>query len=95
MSIPVSVQLAALSVAMGATVNDLDPLAVDDCLTQAQQLLASDHPLYRAVTGFATQYQLCRHDTDALAMQGRILRGAVETACGAAPLRHERSDIDG
>ena len=88
-------KLAAQAVAMRAMVNDLDQMSVDDMRTRAEELLDTDLPIYRAVTGFATQYDLASHDPEALAMQGRILRDAVLAAVGSGPVLVERRDIDG
>lgn len=85
----------ALAVAMAAIVNDLDQLAVSDMLTRAEELLDHASPLYVACTGFATQYQVCHHDPDALAMQGRILKEAVHREMGLVPDTTERRIADG
>lgn len=95
MSADLSVKLAAQAVAMGAMINDLDGLAVEDMRSRAEELLSRDDPFYRAITGFATQYQLASHDPAALAMQGRILRDAVLDAAGGGYHPRERRDIDG
>lgn len=91
----VSVMLAAQSVAMRAMINDLDQHAVDDMRQRAEELLTSDSDLFRAITGFVTQYELARHEPGDLAMQGRILRDQVLSASGAVPEHRERRDIDG
>lgn len=91
----VSVMLAAQAVAMGAMVDDLDQHTVDDMRQLAEELLHSDDPLYRAITGFATQFQIAEGDAGALAMQGRILRDAILDANGLVPHPRHRSDIDG
>ncbi len=89
------VGLSAQSVAMQAMINDLDHHSVDDLRQRAEELLDRDDPLYRAITGFATQYQLASGDPGALAMQGRILRDAVLAHAGGDVQRRERRDIDG
>ncbi len=85
----------ALAVAMAAIVNDLDQLAVNDMRTRAEELLDHGSPLYRACTGFATQYQVCHTDPDALAMQGRILKEAVHRELGLIQDAPARRDTDG
>lgn len=94
----VSVMMAAQAVAMRAMVNDLDQHSVDDMRTRAEEL-ACGQVLFRAITGFATQYELARHDPAALRAEGEILRDAV-LAASAAPVSHapalpERRDVDG
>jgi len=65
-------------------------------VSRAEELLDSADPLFRAITGFATQFQVSRHDHGAMAMQGRILAEAVEHAAGIPDRRPPaRSDIDG
>lgn len=87
--------MAAQAVAMRAMIDDLTQMDVDDMRNLAEELLDTDLAIYRAVTGFATQYDLARHDPEALAMQGRILRDAVLAAVGSGPVLAERRDIDG
>jgi len=87
--------MAAQAVAMRAMIDDLTQMDVDDMRNLAEELLDTDLPIYRAVTGFATQYDMACHDPEALAMQGRILRDAVLAAVGSGPVLAERRDIDG
>lgn len=93
-----ALMLAAQSVAMRAMINDLDAHAVDDMRTLAEEL-ACGQALFRAITGFATQYQVVRRDPAALKAEGEALRDAVLAASGAPVIRSpalpERRDIDG
>lgn len=89
------VMMAALSVAMRAMVDDLDPMDVDSLVVQSGQLLEDGAPLGRAITGFATQYMMVRRDPEALAAQGALLRRAVELATVTPPPDAGRVDIHG
>lgn len=92
----IPVMMSAQHVAMRARLGELEQLDVDDMLTRAEELLDHGADLYRAITGFATQFQMARHDAGALAMQGRILQEAVDAAAGLSPApRPERRDVDG
>lgn len=94
----VQVMLAAQAVAMRAMVNDLDAQAVDHMRTLAEELACSQ-PLYRAITGFATQFELNWRDGPALEREGRVLLEAVRDAAAThgAPVTDlpVRRDIDG
>ena len=94
----ISVMLAAQSVAMQAMIDDLDQSAVDDMRTRAEELKCGQ-ALYRAITSFATQYQIVRHDPPALRAEGEVLRDAVLAAsrapAGGTAVSPDRSDIDG
>lgn len=93
MTAPLNLRLAAVSVAYCAKSGACEPEDVDTLVTLAQQQLPAADPLHRAITGFATQYQMCRHDPEALAMQGRMLMAHVEA--DQAPPPSQRADIDG
>lgn len=92
----VSVLMAAHAVAMRAMINDLDAHAVDDMRTRAEEM-ACGQAVFRAITNFATQYELVRRDPPALAAEGRTLRDALAATApaGAAQAMPERRDIDG
>lgn len=94
----VAVMIAAQAVAMRAMIGDLDQHAVDDMLTLAEELPCGQ-AMFRSVTGFVTQYELIRHDPEALAAEGRVLRDAILAAAGVSAGRvlefPERRDIDG
>ncbi|MDF2143227.1 hypothetical protein [Paenirhodobacter sp. CAU 1674] len=89
------VMMAALSIALRAQVNDLDGADVDALVSQADELLAHDTPLFREITGFATQYAMVRFDADALAEAGAHLRRAVELGAVPVPPDLGRVDIHG
>lgn len=85
----------ATAVAMRAMVNDLDPLDVDHVVTRAGQLLEADDPVFRAVTHFATQHQLCRYRPEELAALGRELRDRMLALMQPDPPDLDRKDIHG
>lgn len=90
-----SVKIAAQHVAMRAKLNELDPLDVEDLLGRAEEVLDHGSDFYRAITGFATRYQVARHDPGQLAAEGRWLAEALEREIGmAAPSTPYRSDTD-
>jgi hypothetical protein len=85
----------ATSVAMRAMVGDLDPLDVDHLVTRATQLLETDDPVFRAVTGFATQHELYRRQPDQLRELGTALRDQMLRLMQPDPPDLHRSDIHG
>jgi hypothetical protein len=85
----------ATAVAMRAMVGDLDPLDVDHLVTRATQLLDSEDPVFRAVTGFATQHELCRRQPAALAAIGTELRDQMLRLMQPDPPDLHRRDIHG
>lgn len=88
------VHSAALTVALNARVNSLQPEEVSNLVTLAEELLDRDDPLKPAVTGFAVQWEVSRYDPAALAMQGRILEAKVHEAIGVVKTAPHRADID-
>lgn len=91
----VGIKMAALAVALQAKCGELDPLDVADLLARAEQELDAEDQLFRAITDFATQHQLCRFDLPKLAEIGADLNRHVEIACLPSPPDPERSDIHG
>jgi len=93
-----AVKLAAQEVAMRAMIGELDQSAVDNMRALAEEL-ACGQVLFRAIIGFATQYEILRYDAAALRRQGEILRDVVidvaGTPAGSGTALPERSDIDG
>lgn len=90
-----AVILAAQHIAMRAKLNEVDALDVDDMLARAEEILDHGSDFYRAITGFATRYQVVRHDAEALALEGRWLAHAVEKELGLVRALPERRDLDG
>jgi hypothetical protein len=95
MSAPIPVLLAVQHVALSARLNEVGPQDVEAMLAQAEEMLDHGAPLYRAVTGFATQYMEVRRDEGALAMQGRILEEALHVELGLIAPAAARRDVDG
>ena len=58
-------------------------------------LLESDHPIFRAITDFATQYEFHRRDAAQLAELGRELRAEIERQLRPDPPDLDRKDIHG
>jgi hypothetical protein len=71
-------KFAAIAVAYRAQCGDVDPLDVDHLLVEADTRLHRDHRIFRAVSRFATQYQLAEHDRRALRQLGCELAAQVE-----------------
>lgn len=79
-------KMAAFSVAMGAKAGRLEALDVDVLEEQAEQLLAPDHPLRRAISEFATQFPVVVCEPPRLAEEGdRLLRAVELSALPDAP----------
>lgn len=85
----------ATSVGMRAMIGGLDPLDVDHLVTRASQLLETDDPVFRAVTTFATNHEICRHRPAELAAIGAQLRDAMLLAMRPEPPDLHRRDIHG
>lgn len=85
----------ATAVGMRAMVGDLDPLDVDHLVTRAGQLLEADDPVFRAVTSFATQHELCRRQPEALREIGAQLRDQMLRLMRPEPPDMHRRDIHG
>lgn len=90
-----AVLLAAQHVAMRAKLGEVDPMDVDDLLARAEEMLDHGSDLYRAVTSFATRFQVVRHEREELVREGRWLAHAVEKDLGLVPELPERRDLDG
>jgi len=91
----IGIGLAAASVAMKAKCGQLDEMDVDDLYARAEQELGHDDPLFRAVSAFATQYQVWAHDAPQLARLGDALSHAVIVASRPDPVDMARVDIHG
>ncbi len=85
----------ATAVAMRAMVNDLDPLDVDHLVTRASQLLETSDPVFRAVTSFATNHEICRRRPQELAAIGEQLRDQMLKLMQPDPPDLHRRDIHG
>jgi hypothetical protein len=97
MSLRMPAMFAAEAVALNAITGSRTMHMVDDMRTKAEELLARDDDLRRAILAFATQYEVLKRDEYGLKVLGEQLRAAVATALNpeAVPrtLRH-RADID-
>lgn len=91
----VQVGMSAFALAMKAKSNQADEMDVEEVVTLAQQMLPSSDPLHRAVTSFATEYQLIAHDADRLRVAGEELSAAVEQAIQPVVPGSDRVDIYG
>lgn len=89
------VLLAALAVAMRARTGGLIGHEVDDMRIRAEELLERDDELRRAIMGFATGYELHRHDPAAVAELGEELDRNIERDLRPVPPDIERRDIHG
>jgi hypothetical protein len=87
--------LAAQHIAMRAKLNEVDPHDVDDMRTRAEEVLDHGSDFYRAITSFATRYQVVRYEPDELAREGRWLDHAIEKELGLVRALPERRDLDG
>lgn len=90
-----SVASAALAVAFAAKARTLDPMDVGRLQVQAEQLLDHKHPLFFAVSEFATQFELHRHDATGWPDLGHRLLHAIDVAITPPPPDHARRDIHG
>ncbi len=90
----VSIGLSAASVALKAKCGQLDAMDVDDLQARAEQELGRDDPLFRAVSAFATQYQI-HGGADDLVRLGGDLHHAVVIAVQPDPVDAGRVDIYG
>ena len=88
-------KFAALALAYKAKVNEVDPLDVDHLLTEVDTQLPHDHPIFRGVTHFATQYELAAQDAAAVMQLGDDLARLVEGWAVPAPPDLNRKDIHG
>lgn len=73
----VAVGMFAVAVAMRAKCKQVTSEDVDNLRVKAEELLDRDDPLFRAITGFATQYLEHRSDADQVAYLGRLLHDFV------------------
>ncbi|MEO1024047.1 MAG: hypothetical protein AAFX07_00655 [Pseudomonadota bacterium] len=85
----------AVSVAMSAKVADVDGMQVERMVSVAQQVLEADDPALRAITEFATQYELHAFDAEKLIELGTTLHDALERAMRPDPVDAGRRDIYG
>lgn len=92
----IEVGMAALSVAMGAKCAQLTEADVDAMRVKAEEMLPHDHPMFLAITAFATQYMEDQHAPDRLAELGRTLHDFLATwpapSEAPAPLRFDWQD---
>lgn len=89
------VSWAALSVALSAQINALDAMDVEALVNQARDGLPEASELGRAITAFATRYQLVRRMPDDLAEAGKELHRAMLREGRQLPPGLGRADIHG
>lgn len=94
MTVPQTVLMPALAVALQAKSGTVDQLDVDGLLCRAQQELADDHPMFRAIAHFAVQLEL-RPDPAALFALGSELHDRVAVFSMPTPPDANRRDIHG
>jgi hypothetical protein len=90
-----TVAFAATAVALRAKTFALTNLDVNELRTSAEQLLDAGHPLRRAVTEFASLWEVNKHDGAALVEMGDRLFRAVEAALRPEPVDLGRVDLHG
>lgn len=91
-----AVKFAAFDAALRARINDLDQEEVDALRERAEREIPDPaNPLRRAIIGFVTQYEIARHDAQALYMLGETLRGYIDSSNMPMPADIERRDIHG
>lgn len=88
-------KFAALAVAYKAKCNEVDPLDVDHLLTEVDTLLLNNHPVFRGVANFATQYLIMRGDSEGVRALGDTLAKLVEAWAMPEPVDLHRVDIHG
>lgn len=85
----------AFALAMRAKINDVPAQDVETLVTRAEAALATDDPLFCAITAFAVQYELHRRDRDVLYQLGAMLHESVRLHCMPTPIDAARADIYG
>ena len=92
----VALRFEAFALGMKARVNGVDAEDVEELRQRAEQLIDdADDPVRRAITEFATQYELCAHDFARLSELGDDLTGRIERANYAPPPGSDRKDTHG
>lgn len=90
-----AIRMDVFSVALKAKCNDLPRQDVDLMMTRAEEALASDDALFRAVTEFAVQFEVTRFDRDALRSIGEELERALQRYLRPDLVDAARRDIHG
>jgi hypothetical protein len=93
MSARMPLLMATLTLALRAKCGEADPLTLSDLLTQAQQLLGTDDPLFRAISAFAVQSEIV-DGADELRAIGAELHRQLELILMPVP-DTSRADIHG
>ena len=91
----VALKFATLGLAYRAKVSEVDPLDVDQLLTEADTQLPHDHFVYRGITRFATQFLVHRYDAEKVRQLGEELAELVERWSVPTPPDIDRKDIHG
>ena len=91
----IAVKSEALAVAMLAKDNSLDGETIDNLRQKAEEWLASDHPIFRAIMEFATHYPLIQMDAAALFARGEALHNALIAENNSVALADDFGGFDG
>ncbi|MBY5988192.1 hypothetical protein KUV49_09620 [Roseovarius atlanticus] len=92
----IELKFAAFAVGQRAKVNDLEQWQVDEMRAKAERYIANPQDvLRRAVIGFATRYELDRHNPTQLYEIGTALVDLVDTLNVPVPPAQDRKDIYG
>lgn len=90
-----AVRMAAFALGQTAKINGLTPEDVEDLRARAERDLPSDDELFRAITQFATQYEIHSRDAGKLAEMGCDLVRVVDRLNTPEPPDLGRRDIYG
>jgi len=90
-----AVRFAAFTLAQNAKIGAIEADEVDDLRAMAERALEADDPVRRAITYFATQYELHAHDPAGLMQIGHQLSDEIEKLNVPVPPGTDRADING
>lgn len=90
-----AVRFSAFTVAYNAKIGAVEPHEVDGLRAMAERTLEVDDPVRRAITSFATQYELHAHDPAGLTQIGHELSDEIEKLNVPTPPGTDRADING
>jgi hypothetical protein len=90
-----SIRFAAIDMCGQAKCHQLDPADAMNLMARADQLLDSDDRLFRAISGFMTQYELVKFDPDQVAEEAEKLHAYLLSEMQPDPIDAARSDVHG
>ena len=90
-----AVRFSAFAVAQNAKIGAVEAHEVDGLRAMAERELGVDDPVRRAVTHFATQYELKAFDPAGLVQIGHELSDAIEKLNVPVPPGTDRADTHG